>query len=265
MVGADKGIRSPLACCSDLYELDLVRDLLGDSLHPGGLALTRSLAKTMGLSAGQALLDVACGPGRSPIMLAQTYKCHVTGVDLSRKAVGMGQGEAQRYRLKPLTTFLTGDASCLPFSRNVFDAVLCECSLTLFPDDQKALAEMARTLKSGGRLGLSDVTFVLDALPPALDFLETQAMCIPFGTGPEKYTQAMESVGLTVEQATDCSQTILPLLEDIRAKLGLVAAFAKDGGQESGHRLEETIAVVKELVGDGKLGYWTFVARKISQ
>ena len=263
MVDADKGTRPQLACCSDLYELDLVRDLLGDSLHPGGLALTRSLAKTMGLSAGQALLDVACGPGRSSIMLAQTYKCHVTGVDLSRKAVGMGQREAQRYRLEPLATFLTGDASCLPFSQNVFDAALCECSLTLFPDDQKALAEMARALKPGGRLGLSDVTFVLDALPPALDFLETQAMCIPFETGPEKYTQAMESVGLTVEQATDCSQTLFSLLEDIRGKLGQVAAFAKDDGQEWGRRLEETIAAVKGLVEDGELGYWTFVAQKI--
>jgi arsenite methyltransferase len=56
-----------LSCCADLYAVPLVRAILGDSLHPGGLALTQAAVKPLGLSKDHQLLDVACGPGASTL------------------------------------------------------------------------------------------------------------------------------------------------------------------------------------------------------
>jgi hypothetical protein len=52
------------SCCADLYASDWARLLLGDSLHPGGAALTGRLGRLMELGPGTRMLDVAAGMGR---------------------------------------------------------------------------------------------------------------------------------------------------------------------------------------------------------
>ena len=50
-------------CCSTAYQRDAVALILGESYHPGGLDLTRRLARSIDLRTGQRVLDVASGPG----------------------------------------------------------------------------------------------------------------------------------------------------------------------------------------------------------
>ena len=59
------------ACCVGAYQRDVVGLVLGDSYHPGGLALTRHLGRRLALAPGQRVLDVASGPGTSAVMLAR--------------------------------------------------------------------------------------------------------------------------------------------------------------------------------------------------
>ena len=63
------------SCCGALYELEPVRLLLGDTLHPGGLALTHRLGKLMGIERGQLVLDIACGRGTSTLAVARSFHC----------------------------------------------------------------------------------------------------------------------------------------------------------------------------------------------
>jgi ubiquinone/menaquinone biosynthesis C-methylase UbiE len=51
---------------------------------------------------------------------------------------------------------LEGDAQALPFPDNGFDTVVCALSLCSIPDNAKAIGEMARVLKPGGKLLLLD-------------------------------------------------------------------------------------------------------------
>ncbi|MDE0824918.1 MAG: hypothetical protein OSB07_13250 [Dehalococcoidia bacterium] len=37
------------ACCADLYQSDMAKLIMGDTLHPGGLGLTNKLGRLMGL------------------------------------------------------------------------------------------------------------------------------------------------------------------------------------------------------------------------
>lgn len=69
------------SCCATLYESDMARMLLGDSFHPGGLALTRRLGELLGLKPGIRVLDVASGKGESALFLAKTFGCEVVGLD----------------------------------------------------------------------------------------------------------------------------------------------------------------------------------------
>ncbi|HZA25315.1 MAG TPA: class I SAM-dependent methyltransferase [Dehalococcoidia bacterium] len=125
---------SDFTCCADLYGFPLVRALLGDSWHPGGLALTRAVVKPLGLSKDHRLLDVACGLGASALMLAQVHRCRVTGVDVDGKTVRAARQEALRYRLLWLVISLRqtppGCPLLRPSSMWHFASALQTCSPT---------------------------------------------------------------------------------------------------------------------------------------
>ena len=245
-----------MACCSDLYQLPVVRMLLGDSWHPGGLALTRTLAKELKLTGGHRLLEVACGRGTSAIMLAQVYKCRVTGLDSDPAAAQLAREDARRYRLEGLATFGTADATALPFAPAIFDAALCECALSVFSDRSSALAEIWRVLRPGACFALSDVTFRPSAFPAPLDVPLASALCIPLGVGPEDYVGFLEKAGFAVLGKGDHSETILGLLHKVDALLGL------GNSDPSAPQAAEAVRCARQLVEEGKLGYWTFLARK---
>ena len=253
-----------LTCCADLYHLPLVRGLLGDTLHPGGLALTRNLGKELGLGPGLRLLDVACGHGAGAIMLAQVYKCQVVGIDTDQRAIDEAIATAKRYRLEGLATFKTADVGSLPFPASAFDAVICECATSLFADRNVALGEMARLLKAGSRLALSDVTFRPTSLPKVLDFSLAQAMCIPMGTGPDEFVNLIERVGLRVDNKSDCSDTIADLITKVESFLGTAGSMQILGDAETGDAgpWEAALRSVRQLIESGDLGYWAFVASK---
>jgi arsenite methyltransferase len=82
-------------CCVTAYSSDLVSLLLGDSYHPGGLALTRRVAAAVDLRPGQRVLDVASGRGTSALLFAREYDVDVIGVDLAAANVALAAGAAQ--------------------------------------------------------------------------------------------------------------------------------------------------------------------------
>ena len=48
------------AGCASLFESDMARMVLGETLHPGGLGLTNRLARLTGIEQGELVLDLAC-------------------------------------------------------------------------------------------------------------------------------------------------------------------------------------------------------------
>lgn len=100
------------------------------------------------VSAGMAVLDVACGPG---YVSAETKKLGAipTGIDFSEKMIAIAR------RMLPDTPFVQGDAQSLPFKDGCFDRVLTNFGLVHVSDPPKACAEARRVLKSGGRFGFT--------------------------------------------------------------------------------------------------------------
>lgn len=147
------------SCCADVYASDWVRLLLGESFHPGGLALTQRLGQLLDIHAESRVLDLAAGPGVSARHLASVYGCRVVGVDYSAANVERATRTAELEGLSERVEFLQGDAEQLTFLlAESFDAVICECAYCTFPDKHAAAVEIARVLAPGGRFGLSDMT-----------------------------------------------------------------------------------------------------------
>jgi ubiquinone/menaquinone biosynthesis C-methylase UbiE len=101
-------------------------------------------------------LDVACGPG----LLAKAFAPRLrsfTGVDLTPAMVERA-GKTVKEAGIANATFRSGDALALPFESGRFDVVLTRLAIHHIPDAAGALRESARVLKTGGRLGLFDMT-----------------------------------------------------------------------------------------------------------
>ncbi len=100
----------------------------------------RRLAKKIGISQGQQILDVACGTG-GWLLAAKEMGGSPNGVDLSSKAIEICK------KNMPEGTFYSSPAESLPFENEQFDVVTCLGSLEHFLDPVAALKEMVRVSK----------------------------------------------------------------------------------------------------------------------
>lgn len=101
------------------------------------------------------VLDIACGTGIMPRLLAERIpgRGRIVGTDLNPAMIEVAQ------RLMPESQhrvdWFTCDVVGLPFEDREFDFVFCQQGLQFFPDKPSALAEIRRVLVPGGRLVLT--------------------------------------------------------------------------------------------------------------
>ncbi len=205
-------------CCARLYESDLAKFLLGDSFHPGGLALTRRLGELLQLRPESRVLDDACGKGTSAVFLAETFGCEVIGVDYSDENVAQANELAVAKGLASRVHCQRADAEQLPFAKESFDAVVCECAFCTFPNKTMASWEFARVLREGGRVGLSDMTRLPD-LPRELDSLLAWIACIADAQPVEIYEQHLRSAGLKIGASELHDEALLEMAQGVQGKL----------------------------------------------
>ncbi|KFZ81590.1 ubiquinone biosynthesis methyltransferase UbiE [Amycolatopsis sp. MJM2582] len=98
------------------------------------------------------VLEVAVGTGLNLPLYPDGVT--LTGIDLSDGMLAIARCRAER--LGHPVTLRRADAHDLPFDADSFDTVVCTLGLCAIPDDGKALREMARVLRPGGRLILLD-------------------------------------------------------------------------------------------------------------
>ncbi|MGP3924747.1 methyltransferase domain-containing protein [Streptomyces sp. 8N616] len=253
------------ACCAAAYSSDVVALLLGDSYHPGGMALTRRLADALGIAAGDRVLDVASGRGTTALLLADAYGAGVDGVDYSAANTALAQGAAEAAGLADRLAFTTGDAERLPYPDAVFNAAVCECALCTFPDKDRAAAEFARVLRPGGRVGITDVTADPDRLPPELTGLGARIACIADARPLAEYSAILHAAGLGTVTTERHDAAMTRMIDQIEARLGLLRMTAPDRLAAAGVDVDAAgplLAAARSAVADGALGYALLVAEK---
>ena len=256
------------SCCVTAYSSDLVGLLLGDSYHPGGLALTRRVAAAVEMRPGQRVLDVAAGRGTSALLFAREYDVDVIGVDLAPANVALATGAAQAADLATRATFRVGDAEHLPLPDGSVDAIVCECALCIFPDKTAAAGEFARVLRPGGRVGLTDVTALQDQLPPELTTLGAWIACVTDARPAAQYAELFTDAGLRVTAIERHDAVVGRMIDQIEARLEFLRLTAHGKLEANGIVIDQAapvLAAARTALADGLLGYSMLIAHKDPQ
>lgn len=149
------------------------------------------------------LLDVGCGRGGPTIELAEELNVPALGVDLVPFNIATARTNATTHGIG--AKFLVGDATGLPIATNTVDVCTAVDSLVYIPDKPAAFEELARVLKSGGVLAISDL-LMSDSVGTAeadavTDFAEAWDMP-PLST-VEQYLTDLEHAGVTIDTVQD--------------------------------------------------------------
>jgi SAM-dependent methyltransferase len=114
-----------------------------------------SLAEALDICAGERVLDVAAGNGNATLAAARRF-ARVTSTDYvpSLLEKGARRVEAEGGQVE----FQIADAEALPFEDGVFDVVVSTFGVMFAPDHATAADEMARVVRSGGRIGMANWT-----------------------------------------------------------------------------------------------------------
>ncbi len=121
-----------------------------------GMAEEMRIARLfLGLTKGDRVLDVACGPGNFSRQFARAVGATglVVGLDASPTMLARGAEEMGSSRDGNLA-LVRGDATAMPFEDASFDCACCFAALHLFGDPYGALDEMRRVLAPGGRIAV---------------------------------------------------------------------------------------------------------------
>ncbi len=112
--------------------------------------LERMVLPLLNLSASSQVLDVGCGFGALPLILARLCpNVQFTGIDLEPQCIEGAKSSAAQLNLANVN-FQKGDANNMPLESNSFDTVVCQTLLTHVAEAGKVIHEMARVLKPGG-------------------------------------------------------------------------------------------------------------------
>jgi SAM-dependent methyltransferase len=122
-----------------------------------GMAEEHRIARLLlGLSPGDGVLDVACGPGNFTRDFARSVGPDglVVGMDVSETMLTRATRDTTEAGLSDRAAYVRGDASELPFLDSSFDGVCCFAALHLFADPMRALDRMTAVLTPGGRIAI---------------------------------------------------------------------------------------------------------------
>ena len=125
--------------------------VIGTTLQPVG----ESLADAIDVRSGDRVLDVAAGNGNVSLAAARRG-ADVVATDYVESLLAVAKRRADAENLPLHTQF--ADAEALPFEDASFDAVVSTFGVMFTPNPAQSAAEMVRVCRSGGRIGLANLT-----------------------------------------------------------------------------------------------------------
>jgi ubiquinone/menaquinone biosynthesis C-methylase UbiE len=190
------------------------------------LAELRALTAGLDLADDQVLVDLACGAGGPGLWAARETGARLVGRDLSPIAVDRARERASALGMAARAQYAQGTFADTGLASTSADAVMTVDALQYAPDKRKALTEVARIVRPGGRFAF--VAFELDA---------EQIADLPVWSDPVgDYRPLLEKTGFEVleyeqiphweEQVAAGFGAVLAERETLAAELGEAAAAA---------------------------------------
>lgn len=155
---------------------------------------------------GESVVDLGSGSGTDTFVasLKVGSQGQVTGIDMTDPQ----REKAERLRDEAgfaNITYLKGYIDDLPLDDECADVVISNGVINLVPDKAAVFREVARVLKPGGRLAISDIV-TESQLPETVSCnADLWAACIGGAMQEDDYRAAIEAAGLAVEQVEPCA------------------------------------------------------------
>ena len=150
------------------------------------------------LRKGETVLDLGSGGGIDVLLSARRVgpEGKVYGLDMTDEMLALAQENALKAEATNVH-FLKGIIEEIPLAAESVDVVISNCVVNLSPEKDRVLAEIARVLRPGGRIGISDVV-AEDRLSPA-DRAErgSHVGCIAGALSVSEYRDGLDAAGLT--------------------------------------------------------------------
>jgi ubiquinone/menaquinone biosynthesis C-methylase UbiE len=186
------------------------------------------------LAPGSNVLEVAPGPGYFAIELAKVGNYQITGLDISKTFVEIARENAAKAGVR--IDFQRGNASNMPFPADTFDFIVCCAAFKNFTEPERALEEMYRVLRPGGKALIVDLRK---------------------DTPVKTINQAVDAMNVGVVNRVITKLTFrFMLLKRAYTRNGFEQLIAKTPFRE--FKIQENMIALEVLLEKGAIGPWLF-------
>jgi SAM-dependent methyltransferase len=160
------------------------------------------------LREGETVLDLGSGGGIDVLLSAKRVgpTGTVYGLDMTAEMLALAEENARKAGATNVR-FLEGLIEAIPLEDASVDVVISNCVVNLSPEKDRVLSEIARVLRPGGRVGISDVV-AEDRLTPADRAARgSHVGCIAGALSVSEYRDGLSRVGL-VDVEVELTHTV---------------------------------------------------------
>jgi SAM-dependent methyltransferase len=164
---------------------------------------------TANLRAGEVVVDLGSGGGLDVFLAAKKVgpTGKAIGIDMTPEMLARARANAERQGLENVE-FHEATIDKLPLPDASVDCVISNCVINLAPDKQAVFREIARVLKSGGRVAVSDIALKKSLPPEVGSDLLAYVGCIAGAIQVEEYVSDLKSAGFSAVEVIDTKKDL---------------------------------------------------------
>jgi len=257
----EQGCCSGASCCGSNPEV--ARDLAVKLGYDPAVLETLPEGTNLGLSCGnpqaiaslkvgETLLDLGSGAGFDVFLSAQAVgpTGKAIGVDMTSPMLSKARRNAvaftERTGLSNIE-FRLGEIEHLPVADRTIDVVVSNCVINLSPDKPQVWREIARVLKPGGRVAISDLALLRPLPEAAKELAEALVGCVAGASLVDDIRRDAKAAGLT-DVEIGIKHEYVAVMEDTGDSLYRdILAQLPDGHKLSDYIVSTDISAVKSL------------------
>ncbi len=235
----------------------------GDDFLKACSNLNDAMARRAEINGSSKVLDIGCGNGNTAFWMSDSFRCNVTGIDLSGVRVGNAvKGlESQPAGIRELVSFKQGSATELPFDDGHFTHVWSQATFYHVHDKQAVLREAYRVLRAGGTLVFDDLFKPKREISQSAQTYVYDRLLFDTEFNFRSYQDSLMSCGFRMLDAQDLSDH----LKTSYACLAKMARIKVEEDMEHRDKLQALATAYEETVravDNGELGWGLYVCQK---
>lgn len=170
------------------------------------------------LSPGEVVLDLGAGAGFDVLIAARKVAPtgRAIGVDMTPEMISRARANAAKLGLSNVE-FRLGEIESLPAADESVDVVISNCVINLSTEKGRVFREIARVLKPGGRVAVSDMALLRPLPEPVRADVQAWIGCVAGAVMIDEYVGQMREAGLTEIEVEPVAG--LDALEDVKDPL----------------------------------------------